>query len=383
MNIVYVSSLIPPQMLDEVLAQKGGNYVVAPNKFHHTIVDGLICNGHKVVALSHLPIGVEYQGMVKEGKLVYYFIKYVNKPIAKHIQIARGVYKKIKHLKKTGFTPDVLICDILNVSVCLGALLAGKIFNIKTVGIVTDLLGISSHEEKNPIHRMAAKISNTYIKDFDYYILLTQQMNEVVNPKKRPYIIMEGICDDKAPMTSYTIHNKRRLFYAGGRPSKDGIDMLIPAFKRLDDPNLELHLYGSIPNVNIGQDPEDKRIFYHGIVDNKTIVEEECKSDLLLNPRPTGESYTLYSFPSKVMEYMVTGIPMVTTRLAGIPKDYYKFVYTFDECSEDCYFETLSKILALPSTDIQNKGREAQKYVISNKNKKTQTERIVELIKTK
>lgn len=46
MNIVYVSSLIPPQMLDEVLAPKGGNYLVAPNKFHHTIVDELISNGH-------------------------------------------------------------------------------------------------------------------------------------------------------------------------------------------------------------------------------------------------------------------------------------------------------------------------------------------------
>lgn len=357
MNIVYVSSLIPPQMLDEQLLKNGKCYVVAPNKFHHTIVEGFVSNGHNVVAISHLPIEVEYKSMVKECGIVYYFIKYANMPIAKHFQIARGVYRKIKKLKKSGFVPDVLICDILNVSVCLGALLAGRRLNIKTVGIVTDLLGISSHEEKNPIHRLAAKISNTYIKEFDYYILLTQQMNEAVNPKKRPYIIMEGICDDKIPIATYETHNKRKLFYAGGRPSKDGIDMLIPAFKRLEDPNLELHLYGSIPNVNKGRDIEDSRIFYHGIVDNKTIVEEERKSDLLLNPRPTGETYTLYSFPSKVMEYMATGIPMVTTRLAGIPADYYKYVYTFDECSVDCYFETLSKILAFPLNDIQKKGK--------------------------
>ena len=83
------------------------------------------------------------------------------------------------------------------------------------------------------------------------------------------------------------------------------------------------------------------------------------------------------------MEYMATGIPMVTTKLAGIPEEYYKYVYTFDECTEDCYFETLSKILALPSEDIRMKGKEAQEFVLSNKNKITQTARIVELIKSK
>lgn len=382
MNIVYVSSLIPPQMLDEALAKNVGCYVVAPNKFHHTIVEGFICNGHKVKTISHLPSGVEYNEMVREGELEYFFIKYVDKPIVKHLQIVKGVYKLIKNFKKEGFLPDVIICDILNVSVCLGALLAGKNFKIKMAGIVTDLLGISSHEEKNQINKLAAKISKCYVKKFDYYILLTQQMNEVVNPMNRPYIIMEGICDDSSLKTVDTsCHKKRKLFYAGGRPSKDGIDILIPAFKRLKDPTLELHLYGNVPNVQIGQDPEDGRVFYHGIVDNMTIVEEECKSDLLLNPRPTGESYTSYSFPSKVMEYMTTGVPMVTTKLAGIPKEYYEYVFTFEESTEECYYKTLLKILALPSEEIRRKGKMAQEFVLSKKNKKTQTARIVELIK--
>lgn len=384
MNIVYISSLIPPEVLDDVLTNNGGCYVVAPNKFHHTIVEGFIGNGHEVKAISHLPPGVEYMESLKEGELDYYFTKYSHKYGIKHFQIARGVYRRIKQFKNEGFVPDILICDILNVSVCLGALLAGKILKIKTVGIVTDLLGISSHEEKKSFHRMAAKISNSYVKKFDYYVLLTQQMNDVVNPYSKPYIIMEGICDDQAPQIFEEKDCKvRKLFYAGGRPSKDGINLLIPAFKRLDNPNLELHLYGNVPETEIGPDPTDKRIIYHGTVDNKTIVMEECKSDLLLNPRPTGEEYTLYSFPSKVMEYMATGIPMVTTKLAGIPQEYYNYVYTFEKCDVQTYYDTLFGILSFPVEEIKTKGKEAQKYVLSNKNKLVQTARIVELIKTK
>lgn len=383
MNIIYISSLIPPDVLDEILAKSGGDYVVAPNKFHHTIVDGLIENGHSVKAISHLPEQVKYVGFMQEGRLEYYFTKYSVKSKTKHLQIAAGVYRCIKRIKENGFIPDMLICDILNVSVCIGALLAGKKYKIRTVGIVTDLLGISEHEEKNILHRIAAKISNSYVSRFDYYVLLTQQMNQVVNPNKRPYIIMEGICDNKMIGSVEKKESQcRKLFYAGGRPSKDGIDILVSAFKRFPDPDIELHIYGNVPNHRIGRDKIDNRIFYHGIVDNKTIVKEECDSYLLINPRPTGEMYTLYSFPSKVMEYMVTGVPMVTTRLAGIPEEYFDFVYSFKECNEQCYYETLSHILSLPYSALKDKGAKARNYVLEHKNKIVQTARIVELINT-
>ena len=81
------------------------------------------------------------------------------------------------------------------------------------------------------------------------------------------------------------------------------------------------------------------------------------------------------------MEYMTTGVPMVTTKLAGIPKEYYEYVFTFEESTEECYYKTLLKILALPSEEIRRKGKMAQEFVLSKKNKKTQTARIVELIK--
>lgn len=383
MNIIYISSLIPPAFLDEILSKFGGNYVVAPNKFHHTIVEGFIENGHKVKAISHLPEQTKYIDYMQEDEIEYYFIKYSAKSKLKHLQIAIGVYRCIRNIIKEGFIPDVLICDVLNVSICLGALFAGKKFKVKTVGIVTDLLGVSEHEEKSILHRIAAKISNSYSKYFGYYVLLTQQMNDIVNPKKRPYIIMEGICDCK---NAVPLGNKeikcRRLFYAGGRPSKDGVNILISAFKRLPYKDVELHIYGNMPNQIKGRDETDKRIFYHGIVDNNTIVQEERTSYLLINPRPTGELYTLYSFPSKVMEYMVTGVPMVTTKLSGIPEEYFNYVFSFEESSEQCYFETLLHILSIPNSILLEKGNSAQKFVLNRKNKIVQTARIIELIKS-
>ena len=374
--------MIPQHLLDEVLSKNKANYVVAPQKFHHNLVTGFVLNGHNLVSLSYLPDCIDYLPSYKEDDVEYQFCPYTNKPGIKHLQIASGIYKRIKRLKRQGFCPDVLICDILNVSVCIGALYAGKRLHIKTAGIVTDILGVSDHEEKGLLQRIAAKISNSYISAFDYYIILTEQMNDVVNPHNRPYIVMEGLCDAKR-LTASQEGKIRKIFYAGGRPSKDGVDLLIAAFKRLTDKNLQLNIYGNMPNVTIGPDPDDNRIIYHGLVDNKNIVAEECSSHLLVNPRPTGEEYTKYSFPSKVMEYMATGVPMVTTRLAGIPEEYYDYVFTFDNCDVDTYHQTLQKILSKPEAELVQKGKVAQDFVLSKKNNIAQTARIVELIKTK
>ena len=52
---------------------------------------------------------------------------------------------------------------------------------------------------------------------------------------------------------------------------------------------------------------------------------------LLINPRFSNEEYTKYSFPSKNMEYMASGTPILTTKLPGMPKEYYEYIYLFEE----------------------------------------------------
>ena len=80
---------------------------------------------------------------------------------------------------------------------------------------------------------------------------------------------------------------------------------------------------------------------------------------------------------------MATGVPMVTTRLAGIPEEYYDYVFTFESCDVDTYYQTLMQILSLSENELMVKGQRAQDFVLNKKNNLAQTERIIELIKTK
>ena len=381
MKILYVTALLPDSILKEVYNKQASSYVFAPQKFHRNIVEGLLANNHQVKVLSFLPSFVDYVNTIDEDGIQYSFIRYLNRSGIKHFQIAKEVFQYIRH---TPFKPDVVICDTLNTSMCIGALMARLLKKISVTAIITDLPASVSKYDKSLVSRLSSYVSNKYINHFDKYILLTSQMNDVVNLRNRPFIIMEGICESQQKQSITITTNdslrKRKLLYAGGRPSKDGIDMLIAAFKRIPYPDIELNVYGSIPNVSLGKDPSDERIFYHGKTENSVIAKAEQESCLLINPRPTNEEYTKYSFPSKVMEYMASGTPMVTTKLAGIPQEYYDYVFTFDSCDENCYYETLSKILCLNEDTLKNKGIEAQKFVKTNKNNVVQAARIIELI---
>ena len=50
------------------------------------------------------------------------------------------------------------------------------------------------------------------------------------------------------------------------------------------------------------------------------------RATVLVNPRPLGRSDFDVTFPSKVLEYVATGKPVVSTRLRGIPGDYWDYV---------------------------------------------------------
>ena len=56
-----------------------------------------------------------------------------------------------------------------------------------------------------------------------------------------------------------------------------------------------------------------------GCVTNDEIVRLQCEATLLVNPRPSDKEFCKYSFPSKTIEYMASGTPVLMTKLPGVP----------------------------------------------------------------
>lgn len=271
------------------------------------------------------------------------------------------------------------------------AMLAAKIFKRKVYMSVPDVpkyIGDYSKSKttlRSFLDKNALFLNRLYENKFEGYILLTEQMNELINLNKKPYIVIEGMANTEEIIKNNNVIEKSENFimYAGTLHEKFGIKKLVQAFKFCKTEDYELWIFG------VGDYLEElqkeilinPKIKYKGSVSRFEILNFERKATLLVNPRPSSEKFTKYSFPSKTIEYMGSGTPLLTTRLPGIPEEYFEYVYSFK--SEDILSMAadIDHILSMPLSDLEEFGQKAQEFIITHKSHIAQTKKIIDFIK--
>ncbi len=391
-EVLYVSTLSSRRLLKDIY-EKDGKSPFAIQKFSRLIATGFVKNGIKTTALSnpvtsnknllaHVPNEVE------DG-IDYVYIPFLAIPIIKHIIVTAYAFFYVFLWGMKNRRNKVIVCDVIKISVCMGALFASKIIGIESLGVVTDMpglmVGTDALKKCSLKTRFITWVNKSYISHFSSYVFLTEQMNNSINTRHRPYIIMEGLVDANiADAMSEKVEkaSPRTLIYAGGLYARYGLKTLCEAFTQLPHQDVCLMLYGEGAFVKELEDycKRDKRIRYMGIRPNEEVVREELRATLLINPRPTTEEFTKYSFPSKNMEYMVSGTPLLTTKLPGMPIEYHSYVYLFEDESVEGYAETISHLLALPAKELESKGENGKAFVLKKKNNIKQSKRILNLV---
>ncbi len=390
MKILYLSDLASPDALVEARNRDPQFSSYAVNKFNRLVVEGFARNGHQVTALStfHQPnVGFGYyrHNETINGVNYHYVVSANFKPL-RYLWLMIFCFCRVLCWGIFNNKNKVLVCDALNRAACTGALAAARLIGLRRVGILTDMPGLNVRVTDDGKQHMtlAVRVNMYVLKHFTHYVFLTEQMNGVVNIHNRPYIVMEGLVDaDIYPEEKKEKVAKKILIYAGGLYERYGLKMLVDGFLKADIKESELWIYGKGPFVStlLEYCKVDTRIIYKGICPNDEVVNAEKIATLLVNPRPTHEAFTKYSFPSKNMEYMVSGTALLTTRLPGMPTEYYPYVYLFDQGeTTDGYADVLRRILTLSNEELASKGAAAQRWVISNKNNIVQTARIVKLV---
>lgn len=384
MNILYGFSNCTYRKYNELFKDSTVMVLQQAQKYHSLMIRGLKENGVGIQCISGLPInrsvdrtlytrgGNDYELGVK-----YHYFSSVNLPIFRQLTIA------IKAFFCTLFKRniEIAICDILNISILIGMLIACRIRRIPIVGIVTDVPGKLA--DKKPA--LTKCINAYYMKKMDGYVFLTKWMHDLVNPNKKPYVVVEGQVDSEMEKISNEMSEKRSpnvVMYAGSLKKIYGIQKLTEAFISLDKPGWVLEIYGDgdFRDELVAICQKHERVHYKGIKLNKDIVKAELEASLLINPRPTDEEYVKYSFPSKNMEYMASGTPLVTTHLPGMPDEYVEHVYLFKDETIDGMKKTLDLILSADPEVLHLKGIKAKEFVTKHKCQKKQAKKVCDLM---
>lgn len=400
MKTLFISSIVEGKFFESLINSSPKNKPsIAGQRFERLIAEGLNAVG-EIQLLSYLPIAKYPQSNRIITKLVntkflgmnLTYIPMLNIALLKQLCIMffTLVYTLGWCLKNKGKEKKILL-NVVYIPTALPSLLVGKIFNVPVVVVVPDVSSFRFEYTKTKgffkkiITHFIKKTSERIDQQFDGYVFLTEMMNNLMNKKNKPYIVVEGMIPlDERPKEGFKKNKSPNyIMYAGTLRKRYGISNLIEAFHKIKRKDIELWIFGSgdqeeeIKRISLN----NSRVKFFGLKPQVEVFAYEKEALLLINPRPTSEEFTKYSFPSKTLEYMSSGTPLLTTNLPGIPKEYIDYLFIFEKETIDGFRDKIDSVLEMDGNELYQFGQSAKDFVNSKKNHLVQTKKIYNFLK--
>lgn len=225
------------------------------------------------------------------------------------------------------------------------------------------------------------QIIQTYFNNrFDKYVLLTERMKDVISIGDKPYMVMEGIASC-LPESISVGQRKNIVMYAGGLHPDNNILLLIDACERSGKVD-ECWICGSGHQeeelkARIANSPKIKLL---GRICHDDVLNLEKQAKILVNLRNKDNALTRYSFPSKLIEYLASGAQVISTRLEGIPAEYFDYIYPFDGNTPIELAGIFDEILSQSDNDYAEKACRAIDFLKKHKSARIQCRRIIDFV---
>lgn len=346
MKILFICGVYDEKNEQEVLSFTKGYAEQSANIFQRKLIHGIEENKIDFKVISAPLIGaypmhytkLQFSGF-KENYSKYEYVSFNNIWGVRNVSRAMALKKAIKNYFKTEIEEEFLILVYCPHTPFLEAAMYAKELKPKSKVclVVPDLPQYMNLNEKGRglydfFKKFDIRHMEKHIAKVDSFVLLTEPMKDVLCVGERPYLVVEGIVDENSCETNalkLQDDGIKRIVYTGKMNMKFGIKELVDSFVKIKDPNYKLILCGDGDAREYVEKMahEDERIEFKGMVTAKEAKNYVDMADVLVNPRPNNEEYTKYSFPSKNIEYLMTGKPVVAYMLDGMPKKYRDFLY--------------------------------------------------------
>lgn len=233
------------------------------------------------------------------------------------------------------------------------------------------------------------KSTEKNIRNYDGIVALNKKAIEKYAPDKK-YILVDGGFDitdtpknkPGGQWLEYSEGDVIDIVFSGGLYEYNGLENLIEAFKTIEKDNLRLNIYGEGPLKEFIKkaSQEDSRVAYQGNVSNDKMLTIQQNAGILINPRPIDDAISLYTFPSKMVEYMLSGTPVLTTKLNGLTPEYLSRVFVIDDNTILEIAKGIEFVSGLKREQLINKAKEAREFIINNKTWEIQSKKIYDFI---
>lgn len=145
-KILFISTLSSSHLIDEIYKSSRKNLGFAVQKFNRLIVEGFQANGVNVSTISFAPLPRSFKNkwfykLASENVegIYYNYTPYCRLSFLKRLLAFFSVFFTVLFWGLGNKKKKTIVCDVLNISICLAALLASKIVRLKSIGIMTEM----------------------------------------------------------------------------------------------------------------------------------------------------------------------------------------------------------------------------------------------------
>lgn len=405
MKILFVTGLYPHESAEQLRELSGNRLQNAANTFQWSVVEGLMDNNYdfEVVSFPFLPsYPVRYSSPKTPdapivcrdrqiGSMESYcaLVGYKDISIKRRLRsyVARWINANESHYSKLLiliYTPHFVFVDAVKDAVkqcCSSKVVIGSI----VTDLVDNMLDFASN--RSPLKRLQCSIyrSKTVAayRHIDKFVLLTKAMEERISEAQGNNVVVEGLVK-LAELTTKDKHpvDEKIFLYTGALDEFTCVKDLIEAFMLIKSPEYRLIICGAgvLDSYVEEMSKIDSRIEFKGVVPRDESLALQREATCLVNPRKPNGDITKFSFPSKTMEYMSSGTPMIGYRLEGIPSEYYEYMYTPSDLTNESLAKTMEYVASVGQAALNDKAKAAYEFLATNKTAKAQVRKMVEFL---
>lgn len=398
MNILFLGGIFTELDKGQITRKSKGSMQYAADTLQKNYLDGF-CQNECVQSVSviNLPFIGAYPKRYDDvyfrplesteslGRATVFNVGFLNLSVVKNIhKVILAVTQIIAHVNKHNGKDCVLICYSMHLPFLVACHIVKRIKkDVHLCVIIPDLPEYMSVRTglMKAVFDGLSKVSYFVVNRADSIVAITAQMLNVFQSAMKK-VVIEGIADEKYLSAAEPERKLNYFLYTGTLDRRYGIRNLLDSFIASGIDHYELLICGDgddrkhVETISAAH----SQVKFLGQLDRSEVLNYQRQAKLLINPRDNESAFTKFSFPSKVIEYMSSGTPVLMYELDGIPDEYYEFCFVVP-LGDNGLKDKLLEVSRLSDEALLAKGRSAKRFILDNKMPGVQVRKLLEEIK--
>lgn len=402
-DICFIGGVIPKEQF-EVLRQKTrAGFQFAANNLQESLILGFDFHNVSIEMISvpfipSYPSGTDllfYKGSAKNNRR---YLSFINLPLIRELHRSLAIFYHLV-FRKVGKPNRNFFVYSMSMSLLLPVVFYSFFYRKSTISLyILDLPEMMNfNKKKNFFYSAFKKLEVAFLKVLlkrvKFFFVVSKHITEALDLPSERTLVVEGVssesdvfstCEDSINgCDDFFLSKYKYVFYSGGIFQSYGIEILLDAAALAVDTDIKFVFCGKGDFVEkiISASEINLNVIYLGEISTESVVRLQRYALCLVNPRDPKQTFTKYSFPSKILEYMKSGRPVVSYRLPGIPDEYFKYLIDPGVYNADALFISILKFYNNDPTWSDSLGKKTKEFVECYKSRNVITGKILEFLR--